>query len=236
MSWWLVNIGQLSKTMIFLKMLVSHIHFSFFRKIFDFQRKGRWCKIYAHMSHTGVLCKFPPNSHHLAQDFAMNQFCSMTWMSESMSLTCLMSTLSCLILQPSQICCAMEFYTTMVEFTWMRIFWPKSQLSTNGTWVEVCIWSISTNHGSHTWHVFQLVTSCPWSHFSKKSGVNRQTWMRLSHDDVPCRTRPWKIWTTSFSWRRRKSWCRFWIKILHTKNAPWKSKQMHQQPNSERME
>ena len=134
----------------------THSFMSFFFKIFDFQRKGRWCK-FMHLFFYLESCARPPNSHHLAQDFAMNQFCSMTWMSESMSLTCLMSTLSCLILQPSQICCAMEFYTTMVAFTWMRIFWPKSQqLSTNGTLVEVCTWSISTNHGSHTWHVFQL--------------------------------------------------------------------------------
>ena len=127
----------------------------FFSKYSIFKERGG-CK-FMHLFFYLESCARPPNSHHLAQDFAMNQFCSMTWMSESMSLTCLMSTLSCLIHQPSQIWCAMEFYTTMVAFTWMRISWPKSQqLSTNATWVEVCTWSIWTHHGSHTWHVFQL--------------------------------------------------------------------------------
>lgn len=148
MSWWLVKkLVSFPKPWCFWICWFHTFMSFFFFKIFDFQRKGWWCK-FMHMFFYLESCARPPNSHHLAQDFAMNQFCSMTWMSESMSLTCLMSTLSCLILQPSQICCAMEFYTTMVAFTWMRISWPKSQqLSTNG---------ISTNHGSHTWHVFQL--------------------------------------------------------------------------------
>jgi len=64
------KIGQLSKTMMFLNMLVSHIHVFFFQNI-RFSKKGMMMQIYAHVFLPGVLCstsKFPSSRSGLCHE------------------------------------------------------------------------------------------------------------------------------------------------------------------------